>query len=138
MVRATAKKPIGLAGDIIAWIVDYSIDDDEIDRVKIIVLPTLATLLCFHYRDGMRTEIGGAVGGQHALLVGMHATVRTCWPSGPFGSVSVHLRPEAVEHVTGGQVPDLRTAISIYLVGAHARGRLTGVPKVHEGRSQVP
>jgi AraC-like DNA-binding protein len=107
MVEAVFKIPVGPAGDLIASIADYCLKRDESDRLKITVLPTVSTLLCFHYRGGMRTEINGVMGRCRGLLVGMHSTVRTRWACGPFGSVSVRLRPEAVARVIGGQAYEL-------------------------------
>jgi AraC-like DNA-binding protein len=110
MVQVNVKKPVGRAGDLILSIVDYSIDD-EIDRVKITVLPTVTTVLCFHYSGGMRTEFGGAIGRHRGGLIGMHSAVRTCWPCGPLGSITVWLHPEAVASVIGGQADEITDAL---------------------------
>jgi AraC-like DNA-binding protein len=107
MVQASFRKPAGPAGDLIAFMGDYSLGEDESDRLKITVLPTVATLFCFHYSGGMRAEIRGAVGRYRGVVAGMHSAVRNGWPCGPFGSVSVLLRPESVARVIGGQAHDL-------------------------------
>ncbi len=111
MVQGIVKRPVGLAGDLIFSIIDYSIGDDETDRVKITIFPTTSTVLCFNYSGGMRTEIAGATGKHRGGLVGMHSAVRTCWPCGPFASVSVWLRPEAVARVVGGQADEIPGAL---------------------------